>query len=96
MFYCEDCDSFFEEAKLIRYEDPEIWHQGYKHICPICKSEEIKETVKCVSCGEYTKEHEADNGLCPECQARIQKEAREFIEKYKTEEQEYIIEFLNE
>lgn len=95
MYYCEDCDSYFEEAEMIPYTDADIWHQGYKHICPICKSEEIEEAAKCITCGEYICKEKCEGGICDNCKADLQRAATAFIEKYKPEEQEHIIEFLN-
>lgn len=95
MFYCEDCDSFVEETKLIRYEDTEIWHQGFKQICPLCNSEEITEAVKCAKCGEYVAEIEA-NGRCLKCVNELQLKALEFIKQFDTDEQEIIIDYLTE
>ncbi|MBE7092741.1 MAG: hypothetical protein E7365_06145 [Clostridiales bacterium] len=95
MFYCEDCDNFVEETKLIRCEDPEIWHQGFKHVCPLCNSEEIKEAVKCAKCGKYVAEIET-NGRCLKCVNELQLKALDFIKQFDAEEQEIIIDYLTD
>lgn len=95
MFYCEDCDIFFEKPKLVKYEDSEIYYQEYKHVCPFCKSDEIKEAVKCAKCGEYVAEIE-ENGMCVKCVNDLQMKAFEFIKQFSNEELEIVLDYLNE
>ena len=95
MYYCEDCDEFFEEAKLMLYIDEEISHKSHILVCPFCKSEYISEAVKCAECGEYVKEIES-NGRCLKCVDDLQLKAQEFICKFDAEEREIILDYLNE
>lgn len=96
MYYCEDCKSYFEDPKIEFFQDVETWNQSHKFLCPICNGEDFEEAVKCESCNQRTNKSEAVSGLCVECQAKIQKEAREFFEKFNEQEQEFVLEFLNE
>ncbi len=98
MIYCRNCESYIDEEKLVkkRFYNGEIHRLDTEELCPICRSDDIEDAIKCISCDEYTNKHDAVTGLCVECQTRLQKEAREFIGKYKSEEQEFILEYLNE
>lgn len=96
MYYCEDCKSYFEDPKIEFFQDVETWNQSHKFLCPICNGDDFEEAIKCESCNQHTNKSESVNGICTECQLKIQKQAREFFEKFNEQEQEFILEFLNE
>lgn len=67
MFYCTECESVFEECKILKEQHPygmgtatEEWA-----VCPYCGSTHIGEAKKCESCGEFFPELE--EGLCEVC-----------------------------
>lgn len=95
MYYCEDCNTFFDEPDLMLYQDAEIGHQSYISVCPFCKSEYISEAVKCAKCGEYVKEIET-NGMCLDCVNALQMQAFEFIKQFNSAELEIVLDYLNE
>lgn len=95
MFYCKDCDTFFNEPNLRLYQDKDIWHQSYISVCPFCKSDDITEAVKCAKCSEYVAEIE-ENGMCIKCVNELQMKALEFIKQFNSEELEIVLDYLNE
>ena len=67
MFYCEECESYFEECKVIKEHHPygmgtavEEWY-----VCPYCESTHINEAKQCAMCGEYVPKLE--DGMCDCC-----------------------------
>ncbi len=55
MYYCDNCDSVFEELKQYKEivtSDP--YPMGFNYLaCPYCKSEEVFDAIECSNCGEY-------------------------------------------
>lgn len=77
MYYCENCETKFEEPskKNITYEDyygvGNLFYDRHQMdilVCPFCNSEDIQEMQKCDVCEEYfleddlTDTEEAVNG----------------------------------
>ena len=67
MYYCEDCESVFEETKVIEEHHPygmttatEEWY-----VCPHCESTNYIEGEECEMCGAVV--NELRNGLCDCC-----------------------------
>ncbi len=75
MYYCNLCDSYFDEAK-IQFErhslDTEPFEKHY--VCPVCNSAEFKEInlTHCRCCGARLKENEYLY-CSPECEERGKK-----------------------
>lgn len=67
MYICEECESVFEEPKIIEEHHP--YGMGYATeewaVCPHCESTDYTEAKRCKRCGEYFAE--LDDGLCDIC-----------------------------
>lgn len=96
MFYCEDCDRFFEETKMMLKVEDDIGYQQYIEVCPFCHNDYLQETEICARCGKDVAREDIDDGMCKECLDELRSEALEFIKKYSTQEQEIIIDYLND
>ena len=70
MFYCENCDTIFEETKSRSEWQGEKEHGGYVYyeVCPYCGSDEYFDACECASCDTYIAPKET---FCPECKTVI-------------------------
>ena len=69
MYYCNECDTFFDEPETKSQSVP--YGMGNAHfefdVCPFCKSDDIEETENCRECGEPLTEDNNFSGLCKNC-----------------------------
>lgn len=71
MWVCRRCGSTFDEPEITTD------HGDRYCTCPICMSEDVKETHVCYSCGNATDNY----GLCDECIDIITKDFRTWFEE---------------
>lgn len=68
MFFCEHCEEFFEECKVVQEHHPYGMGTAAEehYVCPYCESSNISKAKQCKRCGEYFAELE-DDDLCDCC-----------------------------
>lgn len=76
MFYCDNCDSFFdepiEEEDFVGYYGSAKAYQSIS-ICPHCHSDSIEEAAECAWCDQPFTEGEINaDGLCPICAVELE------------------------
>ena len=73
MWFCSDCDDYFEEPRTVTEihselgEEAEHFPEEYS-VCPYCGGEYIEEAFICGRCGEPSHEGET---FCPDCTSAI-------------------------
>lgn len=79
MWWCNDCEDYFDEPEVIKDE------YGYEFcICPKCHQDDVEECKdKCDVCGEITHETSwiGNLELCPDCVEKAGKLMNEFADK---------------
>ena len=67
MYYCEDCEEFFSEAKTVEEHHPYgmTYATEYWAVCPHCGSTNFEKARPCEHCGEYAPN--LKDGLCECC-----------------------------
>ena len=74
MFYCHDCETFYNEDELTRRveSDPfgtgDVWHREVTLICP-CGGEDVEDKEPCLTCGEKLPLEGYDD--CDECVVHV-------------------------
>lgn len=67
MFYCNICETVFDECKTVEEHHPYgmSYATEYFAVCPHCGDTDFVEAKKCERCGEYF--GELEDGLCDVC-----------------------------
>lgn len=81
-YYCEWCDSFFDEPKVIHDYN---FSDGKYYVCPVCGEEDLEEASTCVACGDDVKPHEI---LCKDCRKAFKDELTELQLKYNLSDED--------
>ena len=79
MWWCNDCEQYFDEPEYVREHHSELNGMGgntYEEfaVCPICHDYDIEECKdKCDACGEIVRETSIVGrfDLCPDCMAKL-------------------------
>lgn len=76
MFYCDNCETIFEDPCIIR----EDWGDNY--CCPNCETDCISDAVKCKLCGDYmaAREDYCREKVCEECETDLKDRFKELVE----------------
>lgn len=90
MYKCEECGHVFEEGEQSTWIEP---HGERLSGCPICNGA-YEEVHFCSICGEIKCSMSED--VCEDCQIRLQKEFKSFLDSYTKAEAEYILENIGE
>ena len=77
--FCFNCGKFFPEADIVQRRDGETALHLY--CCPWCGVDDIGESAECQVCGNEFPEDELYNGICHECEARLEYEEGEECEE---------------
>lgn len=83
MFYCDNCETIFEDPYIIR----EDWGDNY--CCPNCESDDISDATQCKLCGDYmaTREDYRREQVCEECETDLKDRFKELVEDGFTEKE---------
>lgn len=74
MYFCEYCGEGFDfpERTTDEFGEPAA-------CCPWCKSEDFSEARYCKVCDELVKKENTVDGICEECQGRLQRDYRNLM-----------------
>lgn len=85
MYYCDNCDSFFDEPaaerEMMGYYGSAPAYQDFA-VCPYCKSDDFEEAKVCEICGEPFIEDDLHDRVCSFClddMVDIEEEADEVV-----------------
>lgn len=95
MFYCNECDEFFEELEKVEETIGEYCGQPATEIycvCPMCRESNFEKATRCEICGNWAKPYE----YCETCQEEYPKYVKDFFGKFNDKEKEYIKDLILE
>lgn len=92
IYKCFECGAEFEYGEMVPILEP--FGECHK-VCPSCGSGDCYEAEECGGCGNVFFVEDLEEGLCPDCRARVVKELGFLIkEKFTKEEQAFLREVL--
>lgn len=93
MFYCDNCETIFEDPYIIR----EDWGDNY--CCPNCETDCISDAVKCKLCGDYmaAREDLGKENVCEQCEKDLKARFKELLEEgFDSEEIDILCDIYSE